>query len=435
MANKIKIAIYGGSFDPFHNGHKKVLEGLLKLNKFDQIIVMPLGLAPHKDKYMTPSGYRYEMTRLGIKDLPGLTLSDYEINRPGQYSYTVDTIDFYKQKIYNDYINEELKKLSKQRVPRGEKTKYKTDATSLKNLQNVKVKISLVYGSDALDTIENWYEPEQIMRKAKLLICRRGSDNFKHMNERAEYLRSKYQANIEFFQIEETDISSTQLRKKLKKDKKQNNKLPPAVCRYIKNNKIYVFHDEMAQLNREQLIQLAVYEKEVRKNVSRSRLNHSLNVMQYSVHLATRHNYDLMKAAVTGILHDIAKSMKIEKQYRFAKKTGKLSPLNKNIAHGPAGAWYIHRYLGVTDREILDALIFHTTSRRNMTKLDQIIYLADKLEYGRPFANLEDIREVAETDLTSAMKLCLKEVRLALRRQSKKGHPATKAATKYLDSN
>ncbi|NLJ70573.1 MAG: nicotinate (nicotinamide) nucleotide adenylyltransferase [Clostridiaceae bacterium] len=434
MANKIKIAIYGGSFDPFHNGHKNVLEGLLKLNKFDQIIVMPLGMAPHKDKYMTPSGYRYEMTRLGISDLPGLNLSDYEINRPGQYSYTVDTIDYYKQKIYNDYINEELKKLSKQRVPRGKKTKYKIDSVSLKNLKNIKVKISLVHGSDALDTIESWYEPEKIMKKAKLLICRRGSDDFKHMNERAEYLRIKYNANIDFFQIEETDISSSELREKLKLDKKQKNKMPLAVSKYIKNNKIYVLHDEMAQLNREQLTQLAIYEKEVRRNVSRSRLNHSLNVMQYAVHLATMHNYDLMKAAVTGILHDIAKSMNIEKQYRFAKKSGKLSPLNKNIAHGPAGAWYIHRYLGITDREILDALIFHTTSRKNMTKLDQIIYLADKLEYGRPFERLDEIRELADTDLNSAMKLCLEEVRLSLIRRSKKGHPATKAATKYLNN-
>jgi nicotinate-nucleotide adenylyltransferase len=435
LANKIKIAIYGGSFDPFHNGHKNVLEGLLKLNKFDQIIVMPLGLAPHKDKYMTPSGYRYEMTRLGIKDLPGLTLSDYEINRPGQYSYTVDTIDYYKQKIYNEYINEELKKLSKLRVPRGKKTKYKTDAVSLKNLHNVKVKITLVYGSDALDTIENWYEPERIMKKADLLICRRGSEDSKHMNERADYLRTKYQADIDFFDIEETDISSTELREKLKQDKKQKNKIPPAVCQFIKNNKIYVFNDEMAQLSREQLIQLAVYEKEVRKNVSRSRLNHSLNVMQYAVHLATKHDYDLMKAAVTGILHDIAKSMNIEKQYRFAKKTGKLKPLNKNIAHGPAGAWYIHRYLGITDREILDALIFHTTSRKKMTKLDQIIYLADKIEYGRPFPNLDLIREAAETDLNFAMRLCLTEVRLALRRRSKKGHPITLAATKYIESH
>lgn len=41
--------------------------------------------------------------------------------------------------------------------------------------------------------------------------------------------------------------------------------------------------------------------------------------MQYAVHLARVHNFDLMKAATTGILHDIAKSMKLEKQYRFAK--------------------------------------------------------------------------------------------------------------------
>lgn len=431
MAKKIKVAIFGGSFDPFHNGHKQVIEGLVKLNRFDQIIIMPLGLAPHKNKYMTPAGYRYEMTRLGIKDIPEVILSDYEVNRPGQYSYTIDTIDYYKQKISNQHIYNKLKTISQKKTPKN-KRQAKIDTYYLSRLQNVKVKINLVYGSDALDTIESWYEPEKIMKRAKLLICRRGNEDINHMNQRADYLRKKYDAKIDFFEIEETDISSTKLREKLKQDKKQKNKLPVSVCKYIKNNKIYVFNDDMAQLSREQLVQLAIYEKEVKRNVSRSRLNHSLNVMQYAVHLARVHDFDLMKAATTGILHDIAKSMKLEKQYRFAKKTGKLSPLNKNIAHGPAGAWYIHKYLGVEDQEILDALVYHTTSRKRMTKLDQIIFLADKLEYGRPFENLKLIRETAEVDLDLAMQMCLDEVKIALKRSRKKGHPETMAARKYL---
>ena len=67
MAEKIRIAIFCGSFDPFHNEHKMILEELIRLNKFAQIIVMPLGLAPHVDSYMTPAGYRHEMARLGIE--------------------------------------------------------------------------------------------------------------------------------------------------------------------------------------------------------------------------------------------------------------------------------------------------------------------------------------------------------------------------------
>lgn len=355
LTKKIKTAIFREAFDPFHNGHKNILESLIKLKKFDRVIVMPIGSAAHKERYMTPAGYRYEMTRLGIRGLAGVSLSDYEIDHPEQHLDEPDIINYYKEKLHDDYT----------------KTVKK----------DVKLEISLIHGSDALDS------------------------------------------------------ASAGLREELKLDREQRDKIPTAVGRYIKNNKIYVFSSEMAKLKRKQLIKLAQYEREVRKNVSIFRLNHSLNVMQYAVHLAAVHDYDLMTAAVTGILHDIAKSMKIEEQYRLAKNIDKLNPLNHNIVHGPAGAWYIHHYLGISDQKILDALIFHTTSRENMTKLDKIIYLADKLEYGRPFGNLKKIREIAETDLNSAMKLCLKEVKMSLIRDSKKEHPATIAAQKYLDSH
>jgi nicotinate (nicotinamide) nucleotide adenylyltransferase len=434
LAEKIRIAIFRGSFDPFHNEHKMILEELIKLNKFAQIIVMPLGLAPHANNYLTPDGYRREMARLGIRNMPGIILSDYEINRPGQYSYTIDTIDYYKRKIRDDYLKEKAKVLSKQGNTEGKKTGKSNDVNGLKSIQDVKVVISLVYDSNVLDTIVDWYQPEKIMKKAKLLIYRRESDNFRHLNERADYLRTKYQAKIDFLEIKETDISSAELREKLRLNQAQKDKIPSAVYKYIKNNQIYRFSQEMAQLSQQQLIQLAVYEKEVRRHVSLCRLNHSLNVMQYAVHLAARHDYDLMKAAVTGILHDIAKSMKLKVQYRFAKTMGKLSPLNRNIVHGPAGAWYAQRFLGIADPEILDALTFHTTSRKDMTKLDKIIYLADKLEHGRPIREFEKVREIAETDLTAAMKLCLEEVRLSQIRRSKKRHPSTKAARKHLES-
>ena len=434
MAEKIRVAIFCGSFDPFNNEHKMILEELIRLNKFSQIIVMPLGMAPHRDEYMTPAGYRREMTRLGIRNMPGVILSDYAINRPGQYSYAVDIINYYKKKIRNDYLKEKSKELSKQGNSGSKKTGNFKDANGLKSLQDVKVVISLVYDSYALETIADWYQPEQIMKKAKLLICHRESDNLEYLNERADYLRSKYQAKINFLKINETDIFSAELREKLRLNQAQKDKIPPAVHKYIKNNKIYRFSQEMAHLSQQQLIQLAVYEKEVRRHVTIDRLDHSLNVMQYAVHLAARHDYDLMKAAVTGLLHDIAKSMKLKAQYRFAKKVGKLNPLNRNIVHGPAGAWYAQSYLGITDQEILDALTFHTTSRKDMTKLDKIIYLADKLEYGRPIKRFKKVREIAETDLTASMKLCLEEVRLSLIRRSKKRHPSTKAAKKHLES-
>ncbi len=440
MGNHIKVCIFGGSFDPFHIGHLRVIEGLIQLKKFDQIIVMPLGLAPHKNYYMTPAGYRFEMTRLALQNYPEVWVSDYEINRPGKYSYTLDTIEYFTKEIKLRYLLEEQNKLKVQsskrlkakRTIREENLYQQQLLEQLNNLQ-INVKLSLVYGSDALDTIESWHEPVKLMREAKLWICRRGDESIAHMNERADYLRQKYHAKIKFFDINTTEVSGTWLRESLTQGVIDKELLPKAVRKFIKNNGIYLFNEDMAALSRENLIRLGIYENDLRKQVSRSRYIHCLNVMQYAVHLARVHHYDLMKAATTGILHDIAKSMRINKQYKYAKKLDKLNPVNKNIAHGPAGAFYIKKFLGIADQEILDALVYHTTSRPGMSTLDKIIYLADKLEYGRPFENLEPVREAAEKDLDEAMRLCLAEVEMALKRRNREGHPCTISAIEYLN--
>lgn len=439
MKEKIKVAIFGGSFDPFHIGHKRVVEGLIKLNKFDKIIVMPLGLAPHKKKYMTPAGYRAEMTRLGLLDLPQVEVSNYEINRPGKYSYTLDTIQYFEREIKLNYLKAKHSKARKKRrsgaKARTTRDEQKFQASLLRELidSNLKVKLYLVYGSDALDTIESWHEPAQLLRSTKLLICRRGGENIDHIKSRADFLKEKYGAKIKFFDIEETSISGTSLRKKLRKREEVDQLLPKMVEKFIRKNSIYKLQKDMEHLNAEELIRLGIYENEVRKLVSRSRLVHSLNVMQYAVHLAVCHSYDPFKAATAGILHDIAKQMDISKQYRYAAKIGMLSPLNKNIAHGPAGAYYIKKFLGIQDQEILDALIFHTTSRPAATTLDKIIFLADKLEYGRPFKNLDKIREAADRDLDLGLASCLTEVKEALAKRSRTGHPLTMAAIDHFD--
>ncbi len=439
MKEKYKVAIFGGSFDPFHIGHKRVIQGLIKLNKFDQIIVMPVGLAPHKNTYMTPAGYRYEMTRLGLQNIPEIILSDYEINRPGKYSYTLDTIEYFKKEIkYQLLLKKHLaikKSSKKHQANRNKREEYYFQKSILEELEkaDVRVKFALVYGSDALDTIESWHEPEKLMQSATLYICHRGDESKEHMLQRAAYLKDKYQAKIKFFEIDEIALSGTAIRDNLDQGTVSKAELPKNVAGFIEKNGVYTLHDDMAKLSKDNLIQLAKYENEVRQLVSRSRLIHSLNVMQYCVHLAERHNYDLMKAATAGILHDIAKQMNIKKQYQYAKKIGGLDPLNKNIAHGPAGAFYIRKYFHIADQEILDALIYHTTARKSLTTLDKILYLADKLEYGRPFQNLEIIRAAADRDLDEGMRLCLEEVRKVLTRRKRDGHPCTIEAIHYLN--
>ena len=96
-----KIALYGGTFDPFHLGHRAVCKGLLELDHFDQLIVMTSGDSPHKSmQNRPPAVYRYKMAQLSLRDLLAqypdtLELSDFEILQAGT-SYTLKTLQALK---------------------------------------------------------------------------------------------------------------------------------------------------------------------------------------------------------------------------------------------------------------------------------------------------------------------------------------------------
>ena len=80
---------------------------------------------------------------------------------------------------------------------------------------------------------------------------------------------------------------------------------------------------------------------------------------------------------------------------------------------------------GITDPEILDAITYHTTGRGGMTLLDKIVYLADKLEPARTYADLTRERILAETDIDEALKLCVKSVKKKFESRGQQIHPIT----------
>jgi len=87
------------------------------------------------------------------------------------------------------------------------------------------------------------------------------------------------------------------------------------------------------------------------------------------------------------------------------------------------------KIFGVDDQDILDAICFHSTARPNMTTLEKVLYLADKISYDRTFKRLDPIRDHAKKgDLDAAMRLCLEETFIALNRKGKRPHPLSLAA-------
>ncbi|MCL2053592.1 MAG: nicotinate (nicotinamide) nucleotide adenylyltransferase [Oscillospiraceae bacterium] len=93
----MNTAIFGGSFNPVHNGHIDIARMALSSAPIDRVIVMPAFIAPFKKAdTMVDGERRLDMCRLAFEDIPNISVSDYEINAGG-VSYTVNTLRHFKR--------------------------------------------------------------------------------------------------------------------------------------------------------------------------------------------------------------------------------------------------------------------------------------------------------------------------------------------------
>ena len=99
----MKIGIYGGAFDPFHNGHLSMIRGVIASKKVDRVLVIPTGMPCFKPaRKVTLSPYRYYMVKAALKDEPKCEVCDIE-QVFGEPSYTVTTLkNLRKQKVVSD---------------------------------------------------------------------------------------------------------------------------------------------------------------------------------------------------------------------------------------------------------------------------------------------------------------------------------------------
>ncbi|MCX8111052.1 MAG: nicotinate-nucleotide adenylyltransferase [Syntrophorhabdaceae bacterium] len=100
----MKVGIFGGTFDPIHNGHLRVAEEVRELFSLNILYFIPVYTPPHKrDKFITDTEHRVNMIRLAIRGNRFLRLSDIEIKRGG-ISYSFDTVCFFEKKYGDIYF-------------------------------------------------------------------------------------------------------------------------------------------------------------------------------------------------------------------------------------------------------------------------------------------------------------------------------------------
>jgi len=145
----------------------------------------------------------------------------------------------------------------------------------------------------------------------------------------------------------------------------------------------------------------------LKERLSSKRFEHSLSVSQTASALAYRHGYDSSLAALAGLLHDYARDMSEEDLLDFAEANKLIGhPVERQVPvllHGPVGAFLVREELGVCDREVIEAIAYHTTGAPGMSALAGIVYLADMIEPLRDFPGVAALRNLAENDLQSAI--------------------------------
>ena len=148
--------------------------------------------------------------------------------------------------------------------------------------------------------------------------------------------------------------------------------------------------------------------QELKENLSDKRYIHSLGTMERAEELAKIYGVDIEKARLAGLTHDIAKEMTKEESLQYIKEHNieidEIEEINVKLLHGKIGANMVKEKYGLC-QEIQDAILYHTTTDKNMDMLAKIIYVADKTENNRKSKefDIEYERELANEDIDAAI--------------------------------
>lgn len=342
----MKIGVFGGTFNPPHNGHVRLAKAAADELKLDKLLVIPSCIPPHKIAAKLADGQeRLEMCRLAFGCDPRFEVSPMELER-GSRSYTVETL-------------RELKAL------------YPDS------------KLYFIVGSDMLESFDKWYLWQEILSLSVLCAASREegySPDLSRFGKLAE--------RIKIITLDPLEVSSTQIRNSAGEVSPEL--LDPKVAAYIREHGLY---DDGLDRYRELL----------RGKLNPRRLFHSECVSECAGVLAERYGASVEKARLAGLLHDVMKNAPANEQLAFMPDITPLELLNSKVWHQISGEAFLRQNGIVTDEEILGAVRWHTTGKAGMTLLEKIIYVADFISADRDYKDVEVVRRLAYISLEHAI--------------------------------
>ena len=144
--------------------------------------------------------------------------------------------------------------------------------------------------------------------------------------------------------------------------------------------------------------------KDLKEILSERRYIHSIGVMEMCAELAKIYNVDVEKAKIAGLLHDNAKEMTKEEMFKYVEENkieiNEIERASFPLLHGKIGADIAKKKYNV-DKQVEDAIRYHTTTSPEMDTLAKIVYVSDKIELNRKSEDydIEYERELAKKDL------------------------------------
>ncbi|MBO1512239.1 bis(5'-nucleosyl)-tetraphosphatase (symmetrical) YqeK [Metabacillus bambusae] len=168
--------------------------------------------------------------------------------------------------------------------------------------------------------------------------------------------------------------------------------------------------------------------KIVAEQITEHRYVHTIGVMETAIQLARHYGEDPKKAEIAAIFHDYAKfrpKAEMKQIIEEQQMSKQLLEHNSELWHAPVGAYLVEKEVGITDQDVLSAIKYHTSGRPNMTLLEKIIYVADYIEPGRHFPGVEEVRELAQSDLDLALIKSLQNTMMFLLKKNHAVYPDT----------
>lgn len=192
----MKIGVFGGSFNPPHKMHLNIGLELVNKQYVDKVIYVPTGSKYKYKNNLLPDKNRLEMLELLTKNQEYLDVNDYELK--DEVVYTCETLAYFKELYPND-------------------------------------EIYFICGADNLSYIDKWKNGEKILNNYKIIAMKRKGEDIEELLKKFV----DYQNNIIVADVEQQDISSTDIREKLKNNENVLDVLDKDVYEYIRKNKLY----------------------------------------------------------------------------------------------------------------------------------------------------------------------------------------------------